>query len=394
MAETLPLSEVPPLPAIDCKPLLDDKHIRENFINVQASTDEDAWKDAGCCLLGYPCNMLYNYSDMHDTMKFHLNNVGDPYRGSNYRINSMEIEKEVLDFFAKHWHVVEEYWGYITSSGTEGNMEGLYIGRERFPDGILYLSKDSHYSIFKIARLFRMKFQVVNSQENGEMDYAEFEQLIKQNAGTPAIINANIGTTMKGAVDNISKIAEILEKYKTEFHVHADGALMGFVLPYIYNNLSFKKHINSIAISGHKFLGTPFPCGVFVTEKKFRSLIENRIDYIDSVDDTILGSRNGHAPLFLKHIITVKQNEGFKEDVFRCLYLAQWLVNRMQSLGIEAWMNDLSITVIFPRPAEIVVKRWQLASNGNLSHVVVMPHVTQEMLEVFLKEYLANLSPS
>ncbi|KAM1131781.1 hypothetical protein ACFX13_047144 [Malus domestica] len=45
-----------------------------------------------------------------------------------------------------------EYRGYITNCGTEGNLHGVLVGREVFPDGILYASRESHYSIFKAAK--------------------------------------------------------------------------------------------------------------------------------------------------------------------------------------------------------------------------------------------------
>ena len=44
--------------------------------------------------------------------------------------------------FAKLWEIdEEEYWGYITTCGTEGNLHGILTGRENLPDGILYASQ-------------------------------------------------------------------------------------------------------------------------------------------------------------------------------------------------------------------------------------------------------------
>ena len=38
----------------------------------------------------------------------------------------------------------------------EGNLHGILVGRENLPDGILYASKETHYSVFKAARMYRM----------------------------------------------------------------------------------------------------------------------------------------------------------------------------------------------------------------------------------------------
>ena len=63
----------------------------------------------------------------------------------------------MLNWFARLWEIEEEdYWGYITNCGTEGNLHGILVGRENFPTGVLYASQDSHYSVFKAARMYRM----------------------------------------------------------------------------------------------------------------------------------------------------------------------------------------------------------------------------------------------
>ncbi len=42
----------------------------------------------------------------------------------------------VLNWFAKLWEIdTEDYWGYVTNCGTEGNLHGILVGRENLPDG-------------------------------------------------------------------------------------------------------------------------------------------------------------------------------------------------------------------------------------------------------------------
>lgn len=68
----------------------------------------------------------------------------------------------VLNWFARLWEIdEEEYWGYITTCGTEGNLHGILVGRENFPDGVMYASSESHYSVFKAARMYRMEAEKV-----------------------------------------------------------------------------------------------------------------------------------------------------------------------------------------------------------------------------------------
>nr|GEZ42887.1 serine decarboxylase 1-like [Tanacetum cinerariifolium] len=53
-------------------------------------------------------------------------------------------------------------------------VENNLLRRESFPDGILYASSDSHYSIFKAARMYRMDCEKVNTLISGEIDVGYF----------------------------------------------------------------------------------------------------------------------------------------------------------------------------------------------------------------------------
>lgn len=341
------------------------------------------------CFLGYPCNTAYDYTEVVDYLKYNINNVGCPFVEGTYKVNTKEVEKDVLSFFAKLWGFDENaIWGYVTSAGTEGNMQGLYVGRESLgKNAVFYTSKASHYSLFKISRILCLNLCVIETLETGEMDYKDFEIKLKNNIHLPALINANLGTTMTGAIDNTRELARILKKYhKTDYYIHADGALMGFVIPFIQKDLLFKRHIHSISISGHKFLGIKMPCGIFMMEKRFLELVKNNVEYIGSFDCTISGSRNGHTPLFFKYIIDKKKIQGFQEDINTCIELAEYLVDNIPF----AWRNQNSITVIFPKPSDDIINKWQLATQGNVSHVVVMPHVTKQKLDSFIQDYISQ----
>lgn len=69
----------------------------------------------------------------------------------------------------------------------------FYFRREVFPDGVLYASKESHYSVFKAARMYRMECEKVETLISGEIDCTDFEKKLLQNKDKPAIINVNIG---------------------------------------------------------------------------------------------------------------------------------------------------------------------------------------------------------
>ena len=108
----------------------------------EARLDElyDALVERGPFSIGYPCNQEFDYRPLYRFLGLSVNNVGDPFTGSNYRLNTHEIEREVLADFARFTGFREDeiegpgraYWGYVTNGGTEGNMYGLYLARELF----------------------------------------------------------------------------------------------------------------------------------------------------------------------------------------------------------------------------------------------------------------------
>ncbi len=345
--------------------------------------------------IGYPCNQEFDYSELFRFLQFSVNNVGDPFSGSNYRLNTQDFEREVVAEFAKFTQApADDWWGYVTSGGTEGNMYGLYIGRETYPEGICYFSEDTHYSVVKILRLQHTRSLMLKSQPNGEMDYEDLRESLRIHRDAPPIIFANIGTTMKGAVDNLLTIRAILEELSiTKAYVHADAALSGMILPFVDDAQpwNFAAGADSVAISGHKMLGAPLPCGVVVARKKHVERIARSIEYIGALDTTIAGSRSAIAPIMLWYRLRTLGDVGLREMVQTCLKLADYAVQRLVESCIPAWRHQNSVTVVFPKPPESIMRRWILAPNEGICHLIVMPHVTRTIIDAFVDDLVSTL---
>lgn len=339
--------------------------------------------------LGYPYNLADAIpQDIIDFLKFSINNLGDPFIESNYAIHSREFEIAVLDWFADLWKINrDDYWGYVTGSGSEGNLEGIYLGRENFPNAVLIASDSSHYSVFKAARMFRITCEQCKSNSNGSIDISEFENIINQKfIGLPIIVNVNIGTTMKEGVDDLDAIIKILQDSKRDFYIHCDGALSGIQ----DNTLTFEKPIGSISVSGHKFLGSPIPCGIVITRKHYIQAFSQNIDYINSRDATIMGSRNGHAPIFLWYQL-VKKQDNLDDILQQCQLVATYFVEKLIEAGVQnVNRNPNSLTITFNKPNEILIKKWQLACSDNICHVVVMPNVTKDKVHNFIFDMICS----
>ncbi len=348
------------------------------------------FEELGRRQVGYPCNQDYDYSDLLPFLDYSLNNVGDPFHDSNFRSNTHEIEREVIARFASLMRLEQEHaWGYVTSGGTEGNMYGIYMGRELFPDGVVYFSQDTHYSVLKILRVLNVRNIMIKSSDNGEIDYEDLRETIRIHRDAPVIFMANIGSTMKGAIDDVSKVRAILEDLAiTNAYIHADAALSGMILPFVDDPqpYGFDAGFDSVSISGHKLIGCPLPCGVVLTKRDYVARIARSIEYVGVLDTTLPGSRSGLTPLMLWYAFERLGMDGFRELVAEMLAVAAYAVERFDEFGIPAWRHKNSVTVVFPRPPGEVMRKWQIAPLGDIAHIITMPHVTREMVNEFVDD--------
>jgi histidine decarboxylase len=152
------------------------------------------------------------------------------------------------------------------------------------------------------------------------------------------------------------------------------------------NDFDFKHGADSIAISGHKFFGSPITNGVVLVKKSYKDRIGRSINYIGTLDTTITGSRSGFNALILWFAIVKWGKEGMLKRAMTSLENAAHLRVQLNSIGIKAWSNPNAFTVVMPKPTEAICKKWQLATDNDIAHVICMPGVTREMLDKFVED--------
>lgn len=340
--------------------------------------------------LGYPIAKGFKYSDLAPFLDLSINNLGDPYCTSSLSIDTKTIEVEVIEFFTNLLRAQKDsVWGYVTNGGSEGNLYGLYLARDRFPKGIVYYSESTHYSVRKNLNLLNMQNIVIRSQENGELDYDDLEKCVNTHRDLPAIFFLNIGTTMKEAIDQLEKVKDIIKNLAIkEYYIHADAALLGVIAPFLTPRPSFdfKDGIDSISISGHKFIGSPIPCGIVLTKKEYTDRISNSISYVSTKDTTITGSRNGLTPVILWYALKSLGMNGLRDRVLACLELAEYTEEQLKKIGYNAWRNKNALTIVFNRPGQEICDNFQLATEENIAHVICIPGVSKERIDKLINE--------
>lgn len=342
--------------------------------------------------IGYPAATDFDYSELYPLLQFTLNNVGDPYISSN-DMHTKGFEQEVIKFFAELFNApANNHWGYVTNGGSEGNLYALYLARELFLHGMVYYSEATHYSIQKNVHLLGMDSIVIRSQPNGEMDYDDLKETIQLHRHRPVIILANIGTTMTEAKDYVPRIKEILKAYAIKSsYIHCDAALSGIYLSLLKKgDFDFTHGADSIAISGHKFIGSPVTSGVVLVKKSYKDRIGRSVSYIGTLDTTVSGSRNGITPLFLWYAIKKYGKDGLLKRALECLQLAAYAVDQLKAINIPAWRNEDALTVIFPKPSQPICSKWQLASENDISHLICMPGITKSQIDLFVSDMKQN----
>ena len=87
------------------------------------------------------------------------------------------------------------------------------------------------------------------------------------------------------------------------------------ILPWVADPqpFGFDAGIDSIAVSGHKFIGSPMPCGVVLARRRHVDRVARSVEYVGCMDTTIAGSRNALTPLILWSAIQRWGEEGLRQ---------------------------------------------------------------------------------
>ena len=344
--------------------------------------------------LGYPYNLdIHTEAQDARLLRYSLNNLGDPWVGSNYGMQTRIFEQRVVEFMVRFFggtidmdRSTGDWWGAMTTCGTEGNMNALAHALRLHPDAHVYASRATHYSIEKICRNARAPYHVVDTNEFDEIDYENLREHVTE-CQHPCIVVCNIGTTMRSGVDDLSKVRKVLEEERVSFFIHCDAALAGML---ITPETPVLNMCDSMGMSFHKFLGTSMPCGVVLCKRVATK--GNFIDYLHSIDTTVGGSRNGFTPLQVWRSLSRHGLIGLRRLADENLKKAKDVLERFHIHGVTAQLQ--LTTIVFEKPFDNVIKKWQLACTDTIAHIVVMPSTTMESIESFLSDYTQSVPDS
>lgn len=285
--------------------------------------------------------------------------------------------------------------GNIVTGGTEANILAMFVAREiarkkRKKCSKLLLTKAAHYSLVKAARLLDLSIEYVNLDESYRTDLSDLEKKVDE---TVVAVISVAGSTELGVIDPIKEIGEICQE--NDIFLHVDAAYGGFLIPFLYPKLKFDflvESVRSITLDPHKMLMSPIPAGgIFFRSSDEYASIKFRKPYLTGKwQKTLVGTRSGAPIVATWYILNRIGKQGLKHIAKNCHKNAKKLADYIESSKVYELIVEPQLSIVsFTTPDDdIFIKKmrekgWGISgiSNPPGVRVVIMPHVTSEVIE-------------
>ncbi len=272
----------------------------------------------------------------------------------------------------------------------------------------------------------------------GAIDVDKLERLVEffASEGHPILISLNYGSTFKGAYDNVAEVEKrlmpIFNKYglvnrkviydeetgdsdrRNGFWIHVDGALGAPYMPFL--EMANKKDpsvkcgpmfdfrlpgVASIVMSGHKWPGAPWPCGIFMTKVKYQITPPADPEYLGSPDSTFAGSRSGFTPIILWNYLARNSYEKQIQTALGCDKMANYAFEQLKTaesshkdLNLYIERSPLSLTIRFRKPNDDIIFKYSLScetleiggEKRHYAHLFAMASTSKETIDELAKD--------
>ncbi|MCK5046140.1 MAG: tyrosine decarboxylase MfnA [Candidatus Heimdallarchaeota archaeon] len=334
---------------------------------------------------------------------FAATNLGDP----GLFPETVKLENEVLAHLADLLHAPSSWAGAITSGGSESNLIGCWAARNWSKEnrgiekGKIIFPESVHVSFEKAADLLNLESEWIPLNDNFQVDIEAVKEAIDYR--TVGIVGI-AGTTGTGVCDDINALSDLaLEK---NLYLHVDAAHGGTIYPYLkklghdvpiygFENPGVK----SVTIDTHKILGSLIPGGsiIFRSEEITKTIVKSITYLSDSSTKqlTITGTRPGTS-VIAAWVILKKLGESYiLERVKESFEVAKYLTQRLNELAKIKLVFEPSLNIIGftcsqmtneDLVKELLQKGWHLSIYSNWTRIVVMPHVTKEVIDKFIND--------
>ncbi len=334
---------------------------------------------------------------------FAATNLGDP----GLFPETVKLENEVLAHLADLLQAPSSWTGAITSGGSESNIIGCWAARNwskvnrGIEKGKIIFPESAHISFEKAADLLNLESVWISLNENFQVDIEAVKEAIDYR--TVGIVGI-AGATGTGVCDDINALSDLaIEK---NLYLHVDAAHGGTIYPYLkklghevpiygFENPGVK----SITIDTHKILGSLIPGGsiIFRSEEITKTIVKSITYLSDSSTKqlTITGTRPGSS-VIAAWVLLKKLGESYiLERVKESFEVTKYLTQRLKELTKIRLVFEPSLNIIGftcsqmtneDLVKELLQKGWHLSIYSNWTRIVVMSHVTKEVIDKFIND--------
>ena len=203
-----------------------------------------------------------------------------------------ELEEKMMIWLRDLIGLPTIFEGVIQDSASTATLSAILTAREKATDfsaniegsgksGTLrvYCTDQTHSSVekaVKICGIGRKNLVKISVMDDFSMDTQKLEDSIihdKANGFIPCCVVATLGTTGTTAIDNLTAIGAICNKYAVWLHIDAAMAGTALILPEFQWMLGGKEYIDSFVFNPHKWMFTNFDCTAYFV-KDARALIK------------------------------------------------------------------------------------------------------------------------
>lgn len=254
------------------------------------------------------------------------------------------LEKDVLKFTARLFHVDDEACGVMTSCGTESCMLAVKtyrdLGRSK---GIkkpeMIIPETAHVAWDKGAEYFGVKIRRAPLASNWGVDVKAVEKMVNRNT---VMILGSAPEYPHGIIDPIEQLGKIAKKHNIPLHV--DSCVGGYILPFIEMNggnvplWDFRvEGVTSISADIHKygFAAKGASCILYRNIDYFKHQVFVNESWPGGMfaSPAFLGTRPGGAYAAAWAAIQANGVEGYKALAKKTVEVAEKLKKGIEDIG-------------------------------------------------------------
>ncbi|GAA4658600.1 pyridoxal phosphate-dependent decarboxylase family protein [Amycolatopsis dongchuanensis] len=304
-----------------------------------------------------------------------------------------ELERAFLTAIARLCYPAEPAPdAVVTTGGTESNLLGLLLAREKHQNVRPVCGRNAHHSVARAAWLLGLPAPVVVGCEGERMSPEALGEVLRTTG--PAVVVATAGTTDTGDIDPLREIARVCREHGARLHVDASYGGLALCSTRLRPLLDGLAEADSVALDLHKFGWQPIASGLFaVRDAADLAALNVQAEYLNADDDTeaglpdLLGRsiRTSRRPDAFRMAVTMRALglHGMGELIERCCATAREVADAIRRHpGLELRGEPTLSTVLFrPVSGDVAEVRRALLESGT----AIIGRATLPPGEVWLK---------